>query len=88
MSDVVLSNGREITINLDNVSWGEHLGLFNDSESDERSDKTLAKAAGLDYKKEYLKLSVNDCKRIANAYFKKSSEPLADPNSVSAPTSP
>lgn len=78
--DLVLQDGREITFDLSAVTWQEYMGLFNQAESDERSDKTLAKACGLDYKKEYVKLSVLDCKRIVRAFVKKAQDPLADPN--------
>jgi hypothetical protein len=80
MSDVTLKNGREINLDLESITWSEYLGLFDVNESDERSDKTIAKAAGLDYKKEYCKLSLADCKRITEALIKKAREPLADPN--------
>jgi uncharacterized protein YqfB (UPF0267 family) len=87
MSDVVLADGREITIDLSKVTWGEHVGVFDSSESDEKSDRTVAKACGLDYKKEFCKLDVISVKRIYVAYFKKNAEPLADlPNSLSAST--
>lgn len=85
MSDVVLSDGREITIDLSKVTWGEHLGVFNPSESDEKSDRTIAKAAGLEYP-DFCKLNVIEAKRLYAAYFKKNAEPLSDPNSQSVST--
>lgn len=78
--DLILQDGREITFDLSAVTWQEYMGIFNQAESEERSDKTLAKACGLDYKKEYVKLSVLDCKRIVKAFVKKAQDPLADPN--------
>jgi hypothetical protein len=87
MADVTLSDGREITIDLSKITWQEHLGLFDPAESDDRSDKTIAKTCGLDYKKEFCKLSVLDAKRITEAYFRVSREPLANPNSQSESSS-
>lgn len=87
MADLTLQDGTEITFNLRAFTTREYLGMFDKSESDERSDKTLAKAAGLDHKV-LMALPFEDYKRILAAFFKKCNDPLESPNSQSASISP
>ena len=83
MADLVLPDGTEITFDLRAFTTKEYMGMFDGRESDSRSDKTLAKAAGMDHKV-LMSLPFEDYKRILAAFFKKCNEPLADPNSHSA----
>ncbi len=77
MSDVTLSDGKEITFNLRNFTAKEYLAMFDGRESDTRSDKTLAKACGVAHS-ELLAMSFEDYKRILQAFFKKANAPLDD----------
>lgn len=85
MPDLILESGTEITFDLKRITLKEWLGIFNTRESDTRTDKTLAKACGLEYK-EFEKFSFYDYKQILAAFFKKCNEPLTTPNSPSAST--
>lgn len=79
MSDITLENGREITFDLSKMTYGQWLGLFDSRESDERSDKTVARTAGMSY--EDLKaLPFIEYKRLFSALTKKARSPLSDPN--------
>jgi hypothetical protein len=79
MSDFVLPDGKEITFDLSQMTYGQWLGLFDAKESDERSDKTLARVCGIAFK-EIKELPFLEYKRLFNAFLKKSREPLSDPN--------
>ena len=87
MADITLSDGREITFDLFKITFGEWKGLFDPEESDQESDTKIARCAGLTYE-ELLALPLPDSKRLSAAFFKRAREPLADPNSLSASTSP
>lgn len=79
MADITLSDGTEVTFDLSKMTYGQWLGLFDAKESDERSDETLARVAGLEMK--VLKaLPFLEYKRVFQALLKKAREPLADPN--------
>lgn len=79
MSDFTLADGRELTFNLDEMNYGQWLGMFDPKESDERSDKTLARVVGLT-SKELKSLSFLEYKKVFAAFLKKTREPLTDPN--------
>ena len=79
MADYVLPDGKEITFDLSQMSYGQWLGLFDSKESDERSDKTLARVCGITMK-ELKALPFLEYKRIFEAFLKKTREPLSDPN--------
>ena len=79
MSDITLENGREITFDLSKMTYGQWLGLFDPKESDERSDKTLARVSGLEMK-ELKALPLPEYKRLLQAMQKKARSPLSDPN--------
>ena len=79
MADFTLSDGREITFDLDQMNYGQWLGLFDPKESDERSDKTLARVTGITMK-ELKALPFIEYKRLFQAMLKKAREPLSDPN--------
>lgn len=86
MTDVTLSDGTEITIDLSKITLKDWVGILSPKESDIRTDKVLAKACQMEYK-EFEKISFQDYKVILKAFFRKCNEPLKDPNSQSASTS-
>jgi len=79
MSDFTLADGREITFDLDKLTYGQWVGMFSPTESEERSDKTLARVSGLELK-EVKALKILEYKRLLAALRKKVQEPLSDPN--------
>jgi hypothetical protein len=79
MADHVLPDGKEITFDLSVMTYGQWLGLFDAKESDERSDKTLARVCGITMK-ELKALPFLEYKRLFEAFLKKTREPLSDPN--------
>jgi hypothetical protein len=79
MSDFTLADGKEITFDLTQMTYGQWLGLFDPKESEERSDKTLARVAGITLK-ELKALPFLEYKRLFQAMLKKTREPLTDPN--------
>jgi hypothetical protein len=79
MTDFTLSDGTEITFDLDKLTYGQWKGLFDPRESDEESDQTVARVAGLEYA-ELKRLPFMDYKGLFNALLKRCREPLASPN--------
>ncbi len=85
MSDLTLSDGREITFDLDKISIREYRALFDPKQSVAEEDALIRAVSGLG-DEEYLGLSLNDQKRLLKAFLKKARAPLADPNSAGAST--
>lgn len=85
-ADVTLSDGRELTIDLNRVTISEYRALFKTDQPDEEEYAILAKVCGVETA-EIAALGYIDWKRTWQAFFKKAQEPLADPNSPSASTS-
>lgn len=81
--DVKLSNGQEITFDLSKMTYKQYKALFT---SDADADETVSRVAGITME-ELDNLPYLDQRRLVAAFFKKCREPLADPNSESAPTS-
>lgn len=79
MSDFTLADGQEITFDLTQMTYGQWLGLFDPKESDERSDKTLARVSGITIK-ELKSLTFIEYKKLFQAMLRKTREPLTDPN--------
>lgn len=79
MSDYVLPDGKEINFDLSKMNYGQWLGMFDPKESDERSDETLVRVAGIKMD-ELKKLSFIEYKKLFQAFLKKTREPLNDPN--------
>jgi hypothetical protein len=79
MSDFTLGDGREIDFDLDKLTYGQWLGMFSPGESEERTDKTLARVSGLELK-DIKALKIMDFKKLVSALRKKIQEPLTDPN--------
>ena len=86
MADLVLQDGKEITFDLRAFTTKEYLGMFDARESETRSDKTLAKACGMEHK-ELLALPFEDYRRVLDAFFKKCNSPL-DATVPNSPTEP
>ena len=85
-ADVILSDGREITFNLNKVTIKEYRALFDVAQPDQEEYAILAKASGLTAEA-VGNLGFDDWRLFATAFFEKAREPLADTNSVSASTS-
>ena len=79
MSDLTLQDGREVTFDLDKLTYGQWLGIYSPTESEERTDKTLARVSGLELK-DIKALKILEFKRLMQALRKKVQEPLSDPN--------
>jgi len=78
MADITLSNGREIEFDLSKITMGEYRAIFKSGQTTEYEDELISRAAGLTVE-EYLGLSLPDCKRLQRRFFKKVTEPVADP---------
>ena len=85
MADVILMDGKEITINLEAFTLEEYRGLFSRKETAKKSDETLAKACGMEYA-ELGKLNYLDYKKLLEALIAKCTKPLELPNFPSAST--
>ena len=85
MSDITLSDGREITFDLNKITIKEYRALFRVEQPDEEEYASLAKVSGLTAE-EVANLGFKDWRRFARAFFEKASQPLADPNSAGAST--
>lgn len=79
MADITLSNGREITFDLSQMTLREYRGLFDKAQAPEQEDKIIAKVAGLSVD-EYLDLPQPDWRKLILSFFKKAREPLSDPS--------
>ena len=87
MSDLTLSNGKEITFDFNKITFRDWRGLFDKDEPDEVSDEKIARVGGLAIN-ELLDLSYVDHQIYMRAFWTRAREPLADPkNSPSAPSS-
>lgn len=85
MSDVTLSDGREITFDLNKITYREYRKIFDEKENEKESDEKIARVCGLSYE-DYDSLPLLDHRRVFLAFFKKAAEPMSDPNSPSAPS--
>lgn len=79
MADLTLSDGRDITFDLSAYTVREYRSLFNRDQAAEEGDEIVGRAAGLTVD-EVGSLAHVDYKRLLTAFFKRASEPLADPN--------
>ena len=79
MADIVLSNGREITFNLELLTLREYRSLFDKSQPQEAEDRIVAKVCGLELD-DYLDINYQDWKRLFTAFVKRARSPLSDPN--------
>ena len=83
MADVTLSDGREITFDLMKVSYKQWKGIWNPGESEEDTDATIARCAGITFD-ELLELPQPDFKALIHALHRKGTQPLSVPNSQRA----
>lgn len=86
VSHLTLSDGRDITIDLRLITLREFRRLLDAGQEQSAEDSTVAKACGLTLD-EYLDLPQPDARRVVQAFLKAATQPLSDPNSVSASTS-
>lgn len=85
MSDVKLSDGRELNFDLYNLSMAEYRSLIDPAQPAEEGDALVGKCCGLSGD-EVAALPQPDWRKLMRAFFEKAREPLADPNSQSAST--
>lgn len=86
MADVILSDGREITFDLNLITMREYRGLFDRKEPKEVSDAKIAKCAGLD-PDEFTNMGFVDWHKVSDGFFRAAKEAANNPNSLSASTS-
>ena len=79
MPDLVLKDGREIEIDLYQLSIGEWRALLRPDQEDEDEYKTLAKLTGLTAE-EVVEIKQPDYKLLIQAVIKKAANPVSDPN--------
>jgi hypothetical protein len=80
MPDLVLKDGREIEIDLYEISIGEWRALLRPEQSDEDEYATLAKITGLTAK-EVEDIKKPDYSLLIQAIVAKAANPVSDPNS-------
>ena len=86
MADIILSDGREIVLDLNKISIKEYRALFDPDQPEEEEYAILAKVCNL--KPENISaLGYDDWRKLIRAFFDKARQPLADPNLPSASTS-
>lgn len=83
MADVKLSNGKEITIDLYKINIKEYENMFDKDVSDEAKRALMCKTFNISVE-EFEALPMPDGLQLQKAFWKRSQEPLADPNSESA----
>lgn len=79
MADLTLSDGREITLDLNRITLEEWRNLFHQEQPEEEGDKILARVCGLEAG-EIVKLGYLDYRRLTKKFFERAREPLADPS--------
>jgi len=79
MPDLVLKDGREIEIDLYQLSIGEWRALLRPEQSDEDEYAALAKITGLTAE-EVVEIKQPDYKLLIQAVIKKAANPVSDPN--------
>ena len=78
MADITLSDGREITLDFTKLTLKEYRALFDKAQAVDDEDTIVARVCGIEID-EYQSLSYADWKRLLQAFFKRSREPV-DPN--------
>ena len=79
MPDLVLKDGREIEINLYEVSIGEWRALLDPKQPDEEEYATLAKVSGLT-SDDVEGLPYPEFRALVQAITQKAANPVSDPN--------
>jgi hypothetical protein len=80
MSDLKLSDGTEVTIDLYKITIKEWRNLLDPEQSNEDEYKLLAKVSGLTAK-QVGDLAYRDFRLLGQKVAEKASNPLSDPNS-------
>ena len=80
MSDLILSDGREVTIDLYKITIKEWRSLLDPKQKPEDEYKLLGQVSGLTAK-QVESLPYPDFRRLGLKVAEKASNPLADPNS-------
>ena len=79
MTDITLSNGTEITFDLNKITRYEVRALLSDEQDDDEANEVLAKTCELDAKQIH-DMGYADWRRFVKAFWKKATDPLSDPN--------
>ena len=79
---IKLSNGQEVTINLDNITHDEFIALLDPKQKKADELTILSKVSGLTVE-ELRGNSHGDFKRVAKGLMDANREEMNDPNSVS-----
>lgn len=83
MADFTLSDGREITFNLSEISMAEYTALFDKASPAENDSVVIARVMGMT-PEEYTAIqtsptvSLKEWKQLHRAFFRKCREPLGD----------
>jgi len=77
--DFKLSNGDEITFDLDKLTLDEWQGMKNPAFAQAEEYEIISRVSGID-KELISKMSMGEYKRLFKALFRKIQNPLADPN--------
>jgi len=82
---LVLSDGREISINLYEITQAEFRSMQDPKQKSTDEDALIARVSGM-AAEEYAALPFPDAKRINREFVRLALSPIADPNSVSEST--
>jgi hypothetical protein len=74
-----LPSGREVVLDLANISIREFRSLFDQGQAQDEEDALIAKVAGLTVE-ELQSLSYPDYRALAKKFFEAARDPLSDPN--------
>lgn len=77
--DLTLSGGREVVIDLYQITISEYRGLFDKAQPDADGDAVIGRACGMTLA-EVQALPYPDYRKLAKAFFEKARDVLADPN--------
>lgn len=84
--DVTLSDGRGLVIDLSKITMVEFRSVLDPAQEAKEGDAIIGKCVGMTAE-EVGELPMPDYRRLAQAFFVKAREPLADPKGPSPSTS-
>ena len=87
MADLTLSNGREINFDISKMTIAEYRGVFSPKETEDESDATIAKVAGMTVD-ELRALPFSDYANVTGWLLTKAWAKARVPNSAGASTTP
>jgi len=87
MGEITLSNGVSTVIDVGKITWGEWTKFFSGKGTHKEDNLFLEKCTGIKAD-EFDQMLRDDVRRIIKSVLKVGSQPLSDPNSQSASTSP